>query len=107
MRQPEVTFSDLAVADILAQADWYEFQADEKLAKRWERDVTSSVLLLSKMPRAGASCRFKAEALQHIRRLPVRGFPSHLIFYQVLDNNRVHVLRVLHGARELERLLSE
>jgi len=96
----------LAVADILAQADWYELQSDENLAKRWESAVTSSVLRLVRTPRAGARCGFKAEALRDVRRWPVNGFPAHLIFYQILDQ-QIHVVRVLHGARDLERLLSQ
>jgi toxin ParE1/3/4 len=106
MRASQVTFSDLAVADILAQAEWYELQVTETLAKRWERAVTAAVLQLVKIPHAGARCGFKAQGLQQVRRWAVNGFPSHLIFYQVLGKE-IHVLRVLHGARDLERLLSE
>jgi hypothetical protein len=36
VKTPRITLTDLAVADILEQADWYEAQADRKLAKRWE-----------------------------------------------------------------------
>jgi toxin ParE1/3/4 len=96
----------MAVADILAQADWYELQSDRKLAKRWERAVTSSILLLVRAPRAGALCGFKAEALRATRRLSVTGFSAHLIFHNFLGN-QIHVLRVVHGARDLETLLSE
>lgn len=35
--------------------------------------------------------------------MPVRGFPTHLIFYQ-RQNTRIVVLRVVHGARDLESL---
>ncbi|MFZ0313436.1 MAG: type II toxin-antitoxin system RelE/ParE family toxin [Candidatus Korobacteraceae bacterium] len=106
MKAPRVVFSDLAVADILAQADWYELQSDRRLAKRWERAVTSSLLRLVKTPRAGALCGFKADALRATRRLPVTGFSAHLIFYKV-SGNQIHVLRVVHGARDLDRLFSE
>jgi toxin ParE1/3/4 len=58
------------------------------------------------MPRAGALCGFKSDALREIRRLAVTGFPAHLIFYNFREN-QIHILRVLHGARDLERLLSE
>jgi toxin ParE1/3/4 len=95
----------LAVADILAQADWYKLQSDRRLAERWERAVTSSILRLVRTPRAGALCGFKPEALRATRRLPVTGFSAHLIFYNLLVN-QIHVLRVVHGARDLERLLS-
>lgn len=106
MRASRVVLSDLAVADILAQADWYELQSDRKLAERWDRAVTLSILRLVRTPRAGALCGFKAEALRATRRLPVTGFSAHLIFYNFLEN-QVDVLRVVHGARDLESLLSE
>ena len=105
MKKPQVSFSDLAVADILAQADWYELRADQTLATRWEQAVTKSVLHLVRAPLAGALCGFKLETLRQTRRWPITGFPSHLIFYKVIQR-QVHVLRVLHGARDLEKLLS-
>ena len=105
MKEPDVIFSDLAAADIFAQSDWYEFRSDYKLATRWQRAVNSSILRLVRMPRCGAPCRFKSEALSEIRTLPIAGFP-HLIFYLFRDN-QIHIVRVLHGARDLERLLTE
>jgi len=101
VKEPRITFSDLAVADILAQADWYELQSDRKLATRWERSVTSSVLRLVRMPRSGQLCGFTLQALQDVRRFPISGFRSHLIFYR-FSNNEIYVLRVLHGARDLD-----
>lgn len=97
--------SDLAVADILEQAEWYEAQADESLAKRWEDAVTSALLRISEMPHAGALCSFPAKELLGTRRVPVSGFSKHLIFYQVREEE-ILVLRVVHGARDLESLFS-
>lgn len=107
MKEPRVVVSDLAVADILAQADWYELQSDSKLATRWERAMTSSVLRLIRMPRSGQICGFTVQALQEVRRFPISGFRSHLIFYRFsLVTTKSTFLRVLHGARDLDRLLS-
>jgi plasmid stabilization system protein ParE len=64
-----IVLSELAVADILEQADWYETQADRKLAKRWEQSVTSALLRVSRSPNAGALCRFSAEELKGTRRI--------------------------------------
>jgi plasmid stabilization system protein ParE len=38
-------------------------------------------------------------------RVPVTGFPKHLIFYKV-EGREVFVLRVIHGARDLENLFA-
>jgi len=36
--------------------------------------------------------------------MTISGFPKHLLFYH-FDDVEVFVLRVVHGARDLERLL--
>jgi len=51
----------------------------------------------------GAPCRFSPTELHGIRRVTISGFPKHLVFYRVEDND-VLILRVLHGARDLESL---
>jgi toxin ParE1/3/4 len=105
MKRSSIRFSDLAVTDILEQADWYEIQSGPRLATRWDRAVTSTVVRISTAPKSGALCQFKAEQLRETRRVPVSGFPKHLIFYQV-ESPGIFVLRVVHGARDLESLFS-
>lgn len=105
MKASRITLSDLAVADILQQADWYEVRVGLALSKRWERAVTSALMQIIQRPEAGSPCRFKARELRDVRRTSVRGFPKHLIFYQ-FQGGEVVVLRVVHGARDLEGLFS-
>jgi toxin ParE1/3/4 len=95
--------SEAAAADINEQADWYEEKSDQMLAERWSKAVTSAVLRILKNPQSGAPCRFSPTELHAIRRVPISGFPKHLIFYSVEDND-VLLVRVLHGARDLETL---
>ena len=97
-------FSEAAAADILEQADWYAEQSDEMLAQRWDSAVTSTVLRIAEFPKSGALCHFSSAELQEIRRVPVDEFPKHLIFYRV-ERKSVVVLRVIHGARDLDSLL--
>jgi len=49
MKEPGLILSDLAIADILAQSDWYKLQSHSKLAARWDRAVTASVARLVRM----------------------------------------------------------
>ena len=95
--------SEAASVDIIEQADWYEEKSDWKLAERWSKAVTSAVLRILKNPHSGTLCRFRPTELHGIRRLPISGFPRHLVFYSV-EGNAVLILRVLHGARDLEGL---
>lgn len=43
--------------------------------------------------------------LEGVRRTMISGFPKHLLFYR-FDEEEVFILRVVHGARDLERLFS-
>lgn len=54
---------------------------------------------------SGALCTFRPPDLQGVRRMLISGFPKHLVFYR-FDDGEVLVLRVAHGARDLERLFS-
>lgn len=103
MNSTDVVLSDAAALDILEQADWYEEQSGSRLAKRWERAVASGLIFLARNPLSGAPCRFRSTELQDIRRIPISGFPKHLMFYRVSPAG-VLVLRIVHGARDLETL---
>ena len=103
MKKPRVAFSDAAVADILEQSEWYEAQADQNLAQRWAEAVSATALRIAETPEAGPLCRFRAHELSGVRRMAIAGFAKHLIFY-LLREDEVFVLRVIHGARDLESL---
>jgi toxin ParE1/3/4 len=105
VRAGSVVVSEVAAADIVEQSDWYESQSQRSLAERWERAVTSAVLGIIENPGSGTPCVFASSELRDLRRTIVTGFPKHLIFYR-FSQGKIHVLRVVHGARDLERLLS-
>lgn len=106
MKKSRVTFSDASIADILEQSDWYEAQADRNLAQRWQEAVTTTLLRIARRPGTGSRCTFTVGKLRGTCRIPVAGFPKHLIFYQS-NPAEIIVLRVLHGARDLEGLFPE
>ena len=104
MKATSVSISDAAASDIVEQADWYDAQSGRSLAARWEKAVTSAILRIVKAPAAGTPCSFGSAELHYVRRTTIAGFPKHLIFYR-FSEGEVFVLRVVHGARDLERLL--
>lgn len=104
MKKNRLVLSDAAVADIIEQAEWYSTQSGNDLAKRWERAVTAAILRVVSRPTTGPPCTLQSSELQNVRRMVIGGFPKHLLFYRV-DPGEVFVLRVVHGARDLERLL--
>ncbi len=103
MKPRNVRVSDAAATDILGQAEWYEHRAGPTLAVRWERAVNSAIVRILDHPRSGSLCNFKSSELQQIRRMPIDKFAKHLVFYQ-LHEDEIVILRVLHGARDLESL---
>lgn len=103
MKPAKVRFSDAAIDDIMKQAEWYEQRTGHILANRWESAVSSAVIRIVANPRSGSPCAFKANELQSTRRMTIKRFPKHLIFYQ-FENCEIVILRVIHGARDLESL---
>jgi toxin ParE1/3/4 len=103
VNRPKLCLSDVAANDILEQADWYEQRSGFTLAKRWESAVASALIRIVKNPQSGATCSFSADELQGIRRMPITRFPKHLIFYRI-GGGEILILRVIHGARDLESL---
>lgn len=104
MNRAKLRLAGLAVSDIQEQADWYEQCSDYALSRRWENEITAALIRIEKNPRSCAKCGFSADELQGIRRMPIAGFPRHLIFYRA-EKEKIKVLRVVHGARDLESLL--
>ena len=104
MKRLKVRLTDDALNDIVEQADWYEQQSGRTLARRWENAVTRAIFGVLKNPHSGALCNFSVEGLTSVRRMPISKFPKHLIFYR-FEHQHILILRVVHGARDLESLL--
>lgn len=104
MNRGELGLTDAAVSDIQERGDWYEQRSGHALIRRWDNAVTAALIRIEKNPSSGAKCRFRADELQGIRRMPIAGFPRHLIFYRA-EEEEIRILRVVHGARDLESLL--
>jgi toxin ParE1/3/4 len=69
---------------------------------------------LARNPNIGVAYTSRDPALQNLRRWPVKGFDSYLIFYINAGDSlgerlgqRVEIVRVLHGKRDLEFALNQ
>jgi len=103
----QLRISEAAALAIVEQADYYQQAADVSLADRWGVAVDEATRTLLSWPERGAPCRFRSSALANLRWINVPGFPRHMIFYRYLsDEQIVLIIHVLHGARNLETLLS-
>lgn len=75
-------------------------------AERFLQAVDHDAKAIRDMPGIGALRDFESPALHGLRSLPVTGFLNYLIFYLVTDSE-VQLLRIIHGARDLEPALLE
>jgi len=58
------------------------------------------------MPQMGTPRQFRNSRLIGLRMWRVPGFEKHLIFYRVTEGG-IEVVRVLHGARDIQRILDD
>jgi toxin ParE1/3/4 len=56
------------------------------------------------MPALGSVWESDHPELAGLRVLPIRGFENYLVFYRSMAD-RIEIVRVLHGARDLDSLL--
>lgn len=77
--------------------------ASVDVARRFLHAVSVSFQTLAKMPELGAQRIFRNPRFSTVRAWPVKGFERYLIFYRP-EEDGVEILRVIHGARDLERL---
>ena len=86
---------------------WYAENASIEVADRFLRAADHTLNLLSTQPESGSAFFVTKPELEGIRRFPVSdGFEKILLFYFPLKSG-VDLVRVVHGSRDLEQLLTE
>jgi len=77
---------------------------DRRLAERFLAAADATFADLTVTPGLGGLREFRDVRLQSLRSWRIRGFENWLVFYRVTEEG-IEVVRVLHGARDLEALL--
>lgn len=93
-----------AELDIERQADHLRHHADLATGARFQAAALNDILGLLVAPLKGSPRRFRRTRLAGLRQWRVSGFEKVLIFYRQTDSG-IEVLRVLHGARDVARIL--
>ena len=80
-----------------------DYIAEDNLeaAIRFLENAESTVKDLAAFPSAGSPFESDQPELANLRFRRVRGFPNHIVFY-VEHNDAIEVVRILHGARDLD-----
>lgn len=91
-----------AEADIESISDYIAADSLDS-ARRFRSVIRTECQALAEMPGMGARRDFDNPRLANVRSWPVKGFRNYLIFYRGIEGG-IEVLRILHGARNIERL---
>ena len=83
----------------IAEIGFYFAERDRDVEERFYQAVVKTVNVLARSPNLGERCSFRNPKTQGMRIWQVTGFSNYLIFYRPKDE-RLEVLRVLHGARD-------
>jgi toxin ParE1/3/4 len=82
----------------------YLHQFNPAVARRFVDVAEDQMRRLAEFPGAGEPRFFKHPRLRGLRSARIRGFRNYLVFYREVTAG-IEVVRVLHAARDLERVL--
>jgi toxin ParE1/3/4 len=85
------------------QAEYLAVHGSVEVGLRFYRAAEEAFQLLSSRPKLGRVIKFGGRSLTGMRMFPLKGFPEQLVFYRPVEDG-IEIIRVLHGARDLESL---
>jgi toxin ParE1/3/4 len=100
-----IIYRPLARKDTL-QVTEYLVERNQQAAERFIDCVERDIDALAQHPGMGTKRLTRAARLKGLRSLPVTRYRKYLIFYIPIEDG-IEVVRVLHGARRVDRLLRE
>ncbi len=93
-----------ADTDLDDQAAYLAREASLEIALRFYDAAAASFEQIARMPGLGERRQTANSRLEGLRVWRIQGFEKHLIFYRTVADG-IEIVRVLHGARDLDRLL--
>jgi plasmid stabilization system protein ParE len=101
----KVVYRQAASDDVVRQFRYYLIDQNlPEVAVHFRDAVRHTIESLRQHPLIGARYPLNRPQLRHLRSWPVAGFEAIRIYY-FLDDNALHVVRVLHGKRDLKPIL--
>jgi toxin ParE1/3/4 len=92
--------------DLVEIAYYYIRQGSPATARRFRDQAEALFRRLAGMPGMGAAYDPSHPALAGLRFMPVTRFKKYLVFYRAIPSG-IEVIRVLHGVRDIDGILSE
>ena len=96
-----VSLLPAARRDILLQVDYLLEEYAYDAAERFPLAVEEAIEFIIQQPDAGTS------SLAGLRSWPVPGFPKIRLYYLRPEPSELHVVRILHGARDVPAILGD
>lgn len=101
--KPQIIIPRIVVRDIEEQAD-HIGRSRPETGRRFFQATRDDFERLARMPGLGSPFESDNPRLKGLRCWRVPRFKNHLIFYRPLETG-IEVIRVLHGARDVQGLL--
>ncbi len=92
--------------DLDDQAEYLADRQNLEAGLRFYRAAEETFRLLAGQPKLGRIAGYGTQLLAGMRMFPLKQFPKHLVFYRPLKDG-IEVVRVLHGARDIENLFED
>jgi toxin ParE1/3/4 len=86
------------------QALYIAAHSSVAMGQRFYGSIQATLKLLATHPSLGTKTRFQNSYLKDTRFFLVKSFEDHVIFYKQIPRG-LEVIRVVHGARDMEHLL--
>lgn len=105
----DLLIAPAARADLIAQWDFFAMEiGDPDLADRFVKSAQATFQDLAATPGLGRKRIFPNQRASKLRSWKIANFPNYLAFYRPLSENRgIEIVRILHGARDLDALFEE
>ncbi len=101
----KVLYRQTASDDIVRQFRYYLLSVDApEIAIRFREAVSRTIQSLSQNLNVGPRYSSSNPRLQNLRSWPVVGFEAIRIYY-LLEADAMHIIRILHGKRDVRRIL--
>jgi plasmid stabilization system protein ParE len=101
----KVLYRQAASDDVVRQFRYYLIDQNlPEIALRFRDAVRRTVDSLREHPLVGARYRSRRPELQTLRSWPVASFEAIRIYY-LAESDAIHVIRILHGKRDVKRIL--
>jgi toxin ParE1/3/4 len=101
----KLTIRNRATQDLRQQANYILNNGNVDVAEHFLELAEATFAQILIVPRIGKSVDFISARMGEVRQWRMKNFQDYLVFYRVQDEE-IEILRVLHGSRDLEDMLS-